>query len=105
MSILREITKKFTEPYRSFRKGIKNPDEFDSSYYFNIRNLLSTYKRELEELDTIELYGINAHLVKEVVYKSHIIASIVEVEGYGQFLLQDGKLTQLHHTGEPNELT
>lgn len=86
-------------------KELKNPDEFDSSYYFNIRNLLSNYKRELEELDSIELYGINAHLVKEVVYKSNIIASIVEVEGYGQFLLQDGKLTQLHHTGEPNELT
>ena len=86
-------------------KELKNPDEFGSSYYFNIRNLLSSYKRELEELDSIELYGINAHLVKEIVYKSHITASIVEVEGYGQFLLQDGKLTQLHHTGEPNELT
>lgn len=89
----------------ALEKELKNPDEFDSSYYVNIRNLLSNYKRELEELDSIELYGINAHLVKEVVYKSHIIASIVEVEGYGQFLLQDGKLTQLHHTGEPNELT
>ena len=61
-------------------------------------------KKELKD-PAIELYGINAHLVKEVVYKSHIIASIVEVEGYGQFLLQTGKLTQLHHTGEPNELT
>ena len=89
----------------ALEKELKNPDEFGSSYYFNIRNLLSSYKRELEELDSIELYGINAHLVKEVVYKSHIIASIIEVEGYGQFLLQDGKLTQLHHTGEPNELT
>ena len=89
----------------ALEKELKNPDEFGSSYYFNIRNLLSSYKRELEELDSIELYGINAHLVKEVVYKSNIIASIVEVEGYGQFLLQDGKLTQLHHTGEPNELT
>ena len=89
----------------ALEKELKNPDEFGSSYYFNIRNLLSSYKRDLEELDTIELYGINAHLVKEVVYKSHIIASIVEVEGYGQFLLQDGKLTQLHYTGEPNELT
>lgn len=89
----------------ALEKELKNPAEFGTSYYFNIRNLLSSYKRELEELDSIELYGINAHLVKEVVYKSHIIASIVEVEGYGQFLLQDGKLTQLHHTGEPNELT
>ena len=89
----------------ALEKELKNPDEFGSSYYFNIRNLLSSYKRELKELDSIELYGINAHLVKEVVYKSNIIASIVEVEGYGQSLLQDGKLTQLHHTGEPNELT
>lgn len=86
MSTLREITRKFTKLYRSIKKGIKTP-------------------KELEELDRIELYGINAHLVKEVVYKSHIIASIVEVEGYGQFLLQNGKLTQLHHTGEPNGLT
>lgn len=84
---------------------LKNPARFGTSYYLHVSNLLSGYKRELEELDTIELYGINAHLVKEIVYKSHIIASIVEVEGYGQFLLQDGKLTQLHHTGEPNELT
>lgn len=89
----------------ALEKELKNPAEFGTSYYFNIRNLLSSYKRELEELDSIELYGINTHIVKEVVYKSHIIAYIVEVEGYGQFLLQDGKLTQLHHTGEPNELT
>lgn len=87
------------------KKELKNPDIYGTSYYYHIHNLLGSYKRELEELDSIELYGINAHLVKEVVYKSHIIASIVEVEGYGQFLLQDGKLTQLHHTGEPNELT
>ena len=105
MSTLREITRKFTKLYRSIRKGIKNPARFGASYHFHIKNLLSSYKKELEELDSIELYGINAYLVKEVVYKSHIIASIVEVEGYGQFLLQDGKLTQLHHTGEPNELT
>lgn len=89
----------------ALEKELKNPAEFGTSYYYHVSNLLSSYKRDLEELDTIELYGINAHLVKEVVYKSHIIASIVEVEGYGQFLLQDGKLTQLHHTGEPNELT
>ena len=105
MSTLREITRKFTKLYRSIRKGIKNPAIYGTSYYYHVSNLLSSYKRDLEELDTIELYGINAYLVKEVVYKSHIIASIVEVEGYGQFLLQDGKLTQLHHTGEPNELT
>jgi hypothetical protein len=89
----------------ALKKELKNTTEFGTSYYYHVSNLLSSYKRDLEELDTIELYGINAHLVKEVVYKSHIIASIVEVEGYGQFLLQDGKLTQLHHTGEPNELT
>ena len=89
----------------ALKKELKNPDILGTDYYYNISKLLRSYKRELEELDTIELYGINAHLVKEVVYKSHIIASIVEVEGYGQFLLQDGKLTQLHHTGEPNELT
>ena len=89
----------------ALKKELKNPAILGTNYYYHIRNLLSSYKKELEELDTIELYGINAHLVKEVVYKSHIIASIVEVEGYGQFLLQDGKLTQLHHTGEPNELT
>ena len=89
----------------ALKKELKNPAEFGTSYYYHIRNLLNSYKKELEELDTIELYGINAHIVKEVVYKSHIIASIIEVEGYGQFLLQDGKLTQLHHTGEPNELT
>ena len=87
------------------KKELKNPAIYGTNYYYHVSNLLSSYKRDLEELDTIELYGINAHLVKEVVYKSHIIASIVEVEGYGQFLLQDGKLTQLHHTGEPNELT
>ena len=89
----------------ALKKELKNPAIYDTSYYYHVNNLLSSYKKELEKLDTIELYGINAHLVKEVVYKSHIIASIVEVEGYGQFLLQDGKLTQLHHTGEPNELT
>ena len=89
----------------ALEKELKNRSIFGTNYYYHVRNLLSSYKRDLEELDTIELYGINAHLVKEVVYKSHIIASIVEVEGYGQFLLQDGKLTQLHHTGEPNELT
>ena len=89
----------------ALKKELKNPDIYGTSYYYHVSNLLSSYKRDLEELDTIELYGINAHLVKEIVYKSHIIASIVEVEGYGQFLLQDGKLTQLHHTGEPNELT
>ena len=89
----------------ALKKELKNPAILGTSYYYHTNNLLGSYKRELEELDTIELYGINAHLVKEVVYKSHIIASIVEVEGYGQFLLQDGKLTQLHHTGEPNELT
>ena len=88
----------------ALKKELKDP-AIRTSYYYHIHNLLGIYKRELEELDSIELYGINAHLVKEVVYKSHIIASIVEVEGYGQFLLQDGKLTQLHHTGEPNELT
>jgi hypothetical protein len=86
------------------KKELKDPAILDTDYY-HVHNLLSSYKRGLEELDSIELYGINAHLVKEVVYKSNIIASIVEVEGYGQFLLQDGKLTQLHHTGEPNELT
>ena len=84
---------------------LKNHTEFGTSYYWSINNLLISYEKELKELDNMELYRINAHLVKEVVYKSHIIASIVEVEGYGQFLLQDGKLTQLHHTGEPNELT
>ena len=89
----------------ALKKELKNPAIYGTNYYYNVSNLLSSYKRDLEELDTIELYGINAHLVKEVVYKSHIIASIIEVEGYGQFLLQDGKLTQLHHTGEPNELT
>ena len=89
----------------ALEKELKNPAIYGTSYYYHVHNLLSSYKRDLEELDTIELYGINAHLVKEVVYKSHIVASIVEVEGYGQFLLQDGKLTQLHHTGEPNELT
>ena len=89
----------------ALKKDLKDPAILGTDYYYNIHNLLGSYKRELEELDTIELYGINAHLVKEIVYKSHIIASIVEVEGYGQFLLQDGKLTQLHHTGEPNELT
>lgn len=89
----------------ALEKELKNPSTFGTSYYYHVSNLLSSYKRDLEELDTIELYGINAHLVKEVVYKSNIIASIVEVDGYGQFLLQDGKLTQLHHTGEPNELT
>ena len=89
----------------ALKKKLKNPAIYGTSYYYHVHNLLSSYKKELEELDTIELYGINAHLVKEVVYKSNIIASIVEVEGYGQFLLQDGKLTQLHHTGEPNELT
>ena len=89
----------------ALKKELKNPAIYGTSYYYHVHNLLSSYKIELEELDTIELYGINAHLVKEVVYKSNIIASIVEVEGYGQFLLQDGKLTQLHHTGEPNELT
>ena len=88
----------------ALKKELKDP-AIRTSYYYHVSDLLSSYKRDLEELDTIELYGINAHLVKEVVYKSHIIASIVEVEGYGQFLLQDGKLTQLHHTGEPNELT
>ena len=87
------------------KKELKNPAILGTNYYYHVHNLLSSYKRDLEELDTIELYGINAHLVKEIVYKSLIIASIVEVEGYGQFLLQDGKLTQLHHTGEPNELT
>lgn len=87
------------------KKELKDPTILGTNYYYHVHNLLSSYKIELEELDRIELYGINAHLVKEVVYKSHIIASIVEVEGYGQFLLQDGKLTQLHHTGEPNELT
>lgn len=87
------------------KKELKNPAILGTNYYYHVHNLLSSYKIELEELDSIELYGINAHLVKEVVYKSNIIASIVEVEGYGQFLLQDGKLTQLHHTGEPNELT
>ena len=87
------------------KKDLKDPAILGTNYYYHVHNLLSSYKIELEELDRIELYGINAHLVKEVVYKSHIIASIVEVEGYGQFLLQDGKLTQLHHTGEPNELT
>ena len=89
----------------ALKKELKNPAIYYGTSYYHVSNLLSSYKRDLEELDTIELYGINAHLVKEVVYKSHIIASIVEVEGYGQFLLQDGKLTQLHHTGEPNELT
>ena len=89
----------------ALKKELKNPAIYGTNYYIHVSNLLSSYKKELEKLDTIELYGINAHLVKEVVYKSHIIASIVEVEGYGQFLLQDGKLTQLHHTGEPNELT
>lgn len=89
----------------ALKKELKNHAIYGTSYYYHVSNLLSSYKRDLEQLDTIELYGINAHLVKEVVYKSHIIASIVEVEGYGQFLLQDGKLTQLHHTGEPNELT
>ena len=89
----------------ALKKELKNPTIYGTSYYYHVSNLLSSYKRDLEELDTIELYGINAHLVKEIVYKSRIIASIVEVEGYGQFLLQDGKLTQLHHTGEPNELT
>ena len=89
----------------ALKKELKDPAILGTNYYYHVSNLLSSYKRDLEELDTIELYGINAHLVKEVVYKSHIIASIVEVEGYGQFLLQDGKLTQLHHTGEPNELT
>lgn len=89
----------------ALEKELKNHSIFGTNYYYHVSNLLSSYKRDLEELDTIELYGINAHLVKEIVYKSHIIASIVEVEGYGQFLLQDGKLTQLHHTGEPNELT
>ena len=90
---------------KALKKELKNHAIYGTSYYHHAHNLLSSYKIELEELDRIELYGINAHLVKEVVYKSHIIASIVEVEGYGQFLLQDGKLTQLHHTGEPNELT
>ena len=89
----------------ALKKELKNPAIFGTNYYYHASNLLSSYKRDLEQLDTIELYGINAHLVKEIVYKSHIITSIVEVEGYGQFLLQDGKLTQLHHTGEPNELT
>ena len=89
----------------ALKKELKNPTIYGTSHYYNVSNLLRSYKKDPEELDTIELYGINAHLVKEVVYKSHIIASIVEVEGYGQFLLQDGKLTQLHHTGEPNELT
>ena len=89
----------------ALKKELKNPARIGTSYYSHVSSLLSSYKRDLEELDTIELYGINAHLVKEVVYKSNIIASIVEVEGYGQFLLQDGKLTQLHRTGEPNELT
>lgn len=87
------------------KKELKNPAILGTSYYYHVHNLLGSYKIELEELDRIKLYGINAHLVKEVVHKSNIIASIVEVEGYGQFLLQDGKLTQLHHTGEPNELT
>ena len=89
----------------ALKKELKDPTILGTSYYYHNNSLLSSYKKELEELDSIELYGINAHLVKEVVYKSNIIASIVEVEGYGQFLLQDGKLTQLHHTGEPNELT
>lgn len=87
------------------KNELKDPTILGTNYYYHVHNLLSSYKIELEGLDRIELYGINAHLVKEVVYKSHIIASIVEVEGYGQFLLQEGKLTQLHHTGEPNELT
>ena len=89
----------------AIKKELKNPAEFGTPYYYSIKSLLNDYIKDLEELDNIELHGINAHLVKEIVYKSHIIASIVEVEGYGQFLLQDGKLTQLHHTGEPNELT
>ena len=89
----------------ALKKELKNPAILGTNYYYHVSNLLGSHKRDLEQLDTIELYGINAHLVKEVVYKSNIIASIVEVEGYGQFLLQDGKLTQLHHTGEPNELT
>ena len=87
------------------KKELKDPTILGTNYYYHVHNLLSNYKIALEELDRIELYGINAHLVKEVVYKSNIIASIVEVDGYGQFLLQDGKLTQLHNTGEPNELT
>ena len=89
----------------ALKKELKNPAIYGTSYYYHVSNLLSSYKRDLEELDTIELYGINAHLVKEVVYKSHIIASIVEIEGYGQFLLQDGKLQQIQKIGEPNELT
>jgi hypothetical protein len=89
----------------ALKKELKNPAIFGTSYYDHVCNLFSSYKRDLEELDIIKFYGINAHLVKEIVYKSHIIASIVEVDGYGQFLLQDGNLTQLHHTGEPNELT
>ena len=89
----------------ALKNDLKNTATFGTTYYDKIQTLLNVYTKDLEELDRIELYGINAHLVKEVVYKSHIIASIVEIEGYGQFLLQDGKLTQLHHTGEPNELT
>ena len=70
---------------------------------------LSLANRRIAELSKLEKSKDNIIIVKDVKYicneELQTIAEIVEIEGYGKFLLQDGKLTQLHHTGEPNELT
>ena len=70
---------------------------------------LSLANRRIAELNKLEKNKDNIIIVKNIKHicneELQTIAEIVEIEGYGQFLLQDGKLTQLHHTGEPNELT
>ena len=70
---------------------------------------LSLANRRIAELSKLEKNKDNIIIVKNIKHicneELQTMADIVEIEGYGKFLLQDGKLTQLHNTGEPNELT
>lgn len=70
---------------------------------------LSLANRRIAELSKLEKNKDGLIIVKNIKHicneELQTIAEIVEIESYGKFLLQDGKLTQLHHTGEPNELT
>ena len=85
--------------------------EKDRKFAINVASgvRLSMANKRITELSKLEKNKYNIIIIKDVKHicneELQVIADIVKIEGYGQFLLQDGKLTQLHHIGEPNELT
>ena len=49
---------KYRESLLNTIEALKDHTILGTSYYYHVHNLLGSYKRELEELDSIELYGI-----------------------------------------------